>query len=339
MAILTLVTVTGCGGSQKASEQAGQIQSQTANASGGGKAAGYPEKPIRLLITHGAGGITDIVARGIAPYLEKELGVPVVPENMVGSGGRVARAYVFKAEPDGYTILATGMPSLQLGELLYNGQYKSKEFTPIANIQGFDSGLIYVAKDSPIQSLDDLKALAQKRKITVATGGGLGSTDHVLSVMLKKTVGLPHTLVPFDGDSEAAAAVLGHNVDAAFSSAASVDRMKNQIRVLAVYSEKRLSTLPDAPTLKELGYEGLVMESEIGLVAPPGLPAEKAQVLQSAMQKVLSTPEVQQWAEKVGIQLKPLIGEEYGKEIARVYDLINQYLPDLKADVAQGGQK
>lgn len=132
VALVTLLA-TGCGTNQTTAD------SSTSDA----KEFKFAD-PIKLVITHGVGGTVDTAARNIAPYLSKELGVAVVPENKEGSGGRIARAEVFKAKADGCTILMTGMPSLQLGELLFDGNYKTTDFTYIGNVTGGDSGVIFV---------------------------------------------------------------------------------------------------------------------------------------------------------------------------------------------------
>lgn len=289
-------------------------------------------EPVKLLITHGVGGTVDTAARAIAPYLAKELGVNVVPENREGSGGRTVRAEVFnRTEPDGYTLLMTGMPSMQLGEVLFDGDYKTDEFTFIGNVTGTDTGLVYVAADSDIQTLDNMKALGAD--CTLASGGGYGSSDQLLSMLLRKVAGVEHTYIPYDGDAEAVTAVLGHQVTGGLSSLSTIRRFSDQVRVLGVYSEERVEDI-DAPTFAELGYEGMISGSDIGIVAPSGLPEDVITALSEALVRANNNPEFLAWAEQSGTDLNPLNSEEYKELALFTYEQLNTYVDDLKAEIA-----
>lgn len=142
----------------------------------------FPNKPIKVVITHGAGGSVDLPGRAMAQYMQKYLGIPVVCENMEGAGGRRAMEYTFsQAKPDGYTIVVSAFPSRLIGELLYNTKYKMKEFVHLGSWVGGDYRTIFVAKDSPFKTFKNVVEESKKRKINVGGGGGLGSTSSFIS--------------------------------------------------------------------------------------------------------------------------------------------------------------
>lgn len=321
--VLVTLLAAGCGttsGTNTASSDSGKPK--------------FPTNTIKLEITHAVGGTVDTAARSIAPYLAKQLGVSVVPENVEGSGGRIARAKVFKDKADGYTILATGMPSAQLGQLLFDGSYKTMDFTFLGNIYGGDSGVIYVNASSNIKTFADLQKLATSGQVNLATGGGFGSSDQLLSLMLRKNANLPHKFIPFNSDSEAVTAVLGNQVTGAFSSLSTVSRFKDKVRILGVFADKRSSDWPDTPTFTELGYKDMISDSDISIVGPPGMPEDVAKTLSDAIAKAAADPEFVAMAQKTGNTLKPLNAADDKKEAQFIYDNLNKYLPDMKAEIA-----
>ena len=198
--ILTLmVPMVGCSSSNPTSpsDQTASPSDQTTSPSGEAAATTFPEKPVKMIITHDPGASIDIQARLIAPYIEKYLGQKIVLENMPGAGGRKARAFAYHAEPDGYTILATGFPSPMIGELMFQGDFKTMEYSFIGLFQGHDSQVVVVPKDSPYKTLKDLADASKEKPIVISTAG-TGSTDHLAAVLLKESAGLNSTLVPFD---------------------------------------------------------------------------------------------------------------------------------------------
>ena len=115
----------------------------------------YPSQPVRLVITHAAGGTTDMAARLIQPYLQKHLGVAVVIDNMVGAGGNIARSFVFKQPGDGYTLLVSQQPSMSAGQIVTGARFEVLKFTHIFNIAGKNYDCVAVAKDTPFKTIED----------------------------------------------------------------------------------------------------------------------------------------------------------------------------------------
>src|SRR5512144_2491061 len=117
----------------------------------------YPKGPVRLVITHGPGGSTDLAARLIQPYLQKYLGAPIVVDNMEGAGGNVARSFVFKQPPDGQVLLVSQQPSMSSGQLVSGGKFDVLKFVHVFNIAGRNYDCVAVGPNSPFKTIDDLK--------------------------------------------------------------------------------------------------------------------------------------------------------------------------------------
>ena len=289
--------------------------------------------PVTLFITHQVGGTVDGTSRGIAPFLAQELGVNVIPQNREGAGGRTIRAEVFnRTRPDGYTILATGMPSLQLGELLFEGNYKTDQFTFIGNVTGTDSGVLLVAADSPINSLEDLRNLGEANCF-LGSGGGFGSSDQLLSTMVREIANIQHRMIPYDGDAEMITAVLGHQITAGLTSFSTLRRFREQVKVLAIFDDERAPDI-DAPTFLELGYEGMVSGSDIGIVAPPGLPEHIRKTLSDALARANANPEFHEWAARTGWDLNPLNSEEHREHALSIYSQMQVFAPIMLEEIA-----
>lgn len=292
----------------------------------------FPEGPVKIILTHDVGSSIDVSMRGFAPYFQEALGVPVVVENMAGAGGSKARDFVFQAEPDGYTLLASNFPSTQLGELTKPSKYKTLEFTHIASIFGHNWKAIAVKADSPYKTFNDLMEASKVKELAIGASGGVGSSSHLQSVLLQK-IGLKHRYVPFNGTAETMAALLGGQIEAALNDHVGLLRFKDQVRFLALHATERLPELPDVPTLKELGYEGLEIPFLTGLFAPPGLSKERLGVLEEAVKKAVDNPAFQDWSKKSENFIQYMNSEEFLKTSKALYDQMVPLAPLLK-----GGQ-
>lgn len=291
----------------------------------------YPSRPIKVILTHGVGGSVDTQARLIAPYVEKYLGASLALENMEGAGGRKARAFVYKAEPDGYTLMVTGFPSTVVGELLYEGDYKTTDFTFIHSFMGKDYSLVAVSTKSPFQSYKELVEQSKKKPLKVGTAG-TGTTDHLTAVMLKHYTGLQYELVPFDSTADSMMALLGGKIDAIMD-AVSTTAVRSDLRALVVTAPERSEYLPDVPTLAEQGFESLDVQYALGFVAPPGLAEEKRKILEDAVAKAVADPEYQSKLKQAKSLPLPLKGAEFKKMVEDLYKRTQEVLPLLQADI------
>jgi tripartite-type tricarboxylate transporter receptor subunit TctC len=295
----------------------------------------FPSKPIKMVITHAAGGSVDLPGRAMAQYMQKYLNVPVQCENMLGGGGRKAMEYVFgHVKPDGYTIVTSAFPSRLIGELVYDSKYKMKEFVHLGSWVGGDYRTIFVVRDSAFKDFRQVIEESKKRKINVGGGGGLGSTSQLQIVYLKEVVKLNINFVPFDSDAEVTAAVLGKHVDIGTGplSGAIRNYKSGEIRILAVHSPKRIKEIPEIPTMSELGFDGVVIPYGVGAWAPPHTPKDRAKILSDAIMASCKDPEFIKWAEKSSTMLDPMGPEEFYKVTLEDYKSIEKVLPLLKKE-------
>jgi tripartite-type tricarboxylate transporter receptor subunit TctC len=274
----------------------------------------YPRGPVRMVITHGPGGSTDISARLIQPYLQKYLGAPIVIDNMEGAGGNLARSYVFKQPADGQVLLVSQQPSMSSGQLVSGGRFDTLKFVHVFNIAGRNFDCVAVPAGSPFKTIADIKRASAAKPVT-SSGSGIGTNAYILAMLLKSKGGINLTYVPYNSGSEAAVAVAGAQTQIGTGS---VDgffplHKQNKLRILAVSGPQRDSSLPDVPTLVELGFPEIKLDQMTGVFAPPGLPADRLQTLATAFQKAIADREFLAVAAKGGLTLQPLPPAEFYK--------------------------
>jgi len=290
-------------------------------------------KRIRMIITHGVGGSVDLPARAMIPYLEKAFGIPVVPENLEGNGGRRAMEEAFAAKPDGYTIVVSAFPSRLIGELLYpESKYKMKDFVHLGAWVGGDYRTVLVKADSPYKTFNDLMEAGKTKKLKAAGGGGLGSTSQLQAVFLKEKVKMNADFIPFDSTAEVASAVLGGHVDFGLMPVSSSARYQKQgdIRVLAIHAPHRIPELPNVPTMEELGYKNVVIPYGVGAWAPPGTPREIQLMYGKVILDACKDKAFLDWADKNSILIEPLGPDEFLNVTLADYNSINSVLDLLK---------
>ena len=283
-AAAALITLTGCG----------------ANASANNAASGddFPKKgkSIDLIVAFSSGGAVDTAARLVQPILEKELGTNVEVINKPGAGGQIGYTALTSAKPDGYTIGATGSPSVVVSPLdpARGAKYTRASFQPLGR-QVIDPTVIAVQPDSPFKTLKELldAAKANPKSLTASTTG-LQTGEHFALAQIQETTGSEFAPVHFsEGASQATTAFLGKHVDVLVANVSDVTDLTKQgkARVLGVMTAERAPSLPDAPTFKESGYD-LTAGTVRGYSAPAGLPDGVAKKLEAAMQKAIEDPTV-----------------------------------------------
>jgi tripartite-type tricarboxylate transporter receptor subunit TctC len=256
----------------------------------------YPSKPIRMVVAFPPGGPVDVIARLVSPKLTDALGQQVVIENVGGGGGNIAAQRVVKSPADGYTILAHSSayavnPAL-LGSVGFDAE---KDMTPIAVVAS-QPNLIIVHADFPAKTLAELLQRARTEKLAFASPSS-GTTPHLTAENLFKVrakVDILH--VPFKGAGPAITAVLGGQPPiGSMAGTAPIPHIKaGKVRALAVSSSKRLASLPDVPTLGELGYPGMEDYTWVGLFVPAGTPPEIVQRLNDAVLKGLQAADLKE---------------------------------------------
>jgi tripartite-type tricarboxylate transporter receptor subunit TctC len=265
----------------------------------------YPSKPIRVAVAFPPGGPVDIIARLMAPKLGELLGQSIVVENVTGAGGNVATARVAKSAPDGYSLLAHSSAYAVNPTLIPNAGYDGeKDFIALA-IVASQPNFIVVHADFPARSLAELLARAKTEKLAFASAGN-GTTPHLTGENLFKVrarVDITH--IPFKGGGPAAAAVLGGQPPVGvIAGSAPLPHIKaGKIRALAVSSARRVSALPEVPTLGELGFPGMEDYTWVGFFGPAGTPPEIAQKLNEALVRAAGDPQIRERLEALAFDV------------------------------------
>lgn len=302
LAAASLIALTGCGANAGAT-----------NASAGD----FPKKgkTIDLVVAFSSGGAVDTAARLIQPILEKELGTNVEVINKPGAGGQIGYTQLTSAAPDGYTIGATGSPSVVVSPLdpARGAKYTRDSFQPLGR-QVIDPAVIAVQPDSPYQTLTELldAAKANPKSMTASTTG-LQTGEHFAMAQIQEVTGAEFAPVHFsEGASQATTAFLGKHVDILVANVSDVTDLTKQgkARVLGVMTSERSPSLPDVPTFKEAGYE-VEAGTARGYSAPAGLPEAVATKLEAAIQKAIEDPSVVQKMNDLGLQTSYLSGNDY----------------------------
>jgi tripartite-type tricarboxylate transporter receptor subunit TctC len=260
------------------------------------QAQSYPDKPIRLIVPYSAGGGADNAARVLSQAMGAELGQSVIIENRAGASGAIGAAVVAQAPKDGYTVLydaSTFAVNPVLRKLPFDAL---NDLVPVSQAISVPN-IMVVAENSPYKTFADFMAAAKQSpgKLTYASYGP-GSAAHLIGELLKKEAGIDILHVPYKGGAPALVDVMGGQVNTYFANAASSLNYVKQgkLRALAVTSAKRMSDLPDVPTIAESGFPNFEVLEWNGFFVPKGTPDAVVQRLNAAVLAVLKKDDVRQ---------------------------------------------
>ncbi|NDH61393.1 MAG: tripartite tricarboxylate transporter substrate binding protein [Alphaproteobacteria bacterium] len=264
----------------------------------------YPSRPIQMIVPFPPGGVADITGRPVAHVMGRLLKQSVVVQNKPGAGGAVGAAQAARAAPDGYTILMalSSISVLPVADRLQGrpAAYELDQFAPIALISA-DPTVLVVSADGPYKTLKDFveAAKAKPDKINYGSSGVYG-TLHVAMEIFATAADIKLFHIPYQGGGPAVAALLGGQIDALASGpAAAIGQIKaGKMRALAVWGDKRLASLPDVPSMKELGYDATFYIWS-GLFAPAATPAPVMAALRDAVKRTVEDPEFKEAMAKV----------------------------------------
>jgi len=256
----------------------------------------WPAKAVRIIVPFPPGGSADLLPRAVAEKLAERWGQPVIVENRPGAAGNIGADVVFRADPDGYTLLSAPPPPLVINKLLYPKlSYDSAQFVPITVI-GAIPNVLLVHPKTKVSTVNELIALARSNpgKLNYASQGS-GTTSHLTAELFKSMAGgLDITHVPYKGTAPALADLLGGQVEMMCDNlGVSLPHVRSgKLKALAVASARRVKSLPDVPALAETlpGFEAVAW---FGIVAPPKTPAAIAEKIAFGVQEALKMPEVQ----------------------------------------------
>ena len=296
-------------------------------------AADFPTKPVTLICPWPAGGGTDQEMRALAEGTGKHLGQPVVIENKPGGSGTVGPATMAAtAKSDGYTVAQIPITIFRLPHMQKVTWDPITDFTYIVHVTGYTFGVV-VKADSPWKNWQELIAYAKANpgKVTYGTPGA-ATTLHITMEMIAAREGLRWVHVPFKGQAETTAAVMGGHVTAVADAtgwASLVDA--GQLRLLSTWTNQRTKRWPQVPTLKDLGY-GIVSNSPYGIAGPKGMDPKVVKVLHDAFKKGMEEPVHTKTLERLDMELFYMSTEEYARYVRTLYD-------EAKIQVEQAGLK
>ena len=286
----------------------------------------YPNKPVRLVVSFAAGGISDVLARALAIPLSRQLGQQVIVENKPGAGTTIAADYIAKVPPDGYTIWLQDITTHAINVALYSKlPYDSmKDFTYIAMVASTPLMLV-VHPSTPASSVRDLIALLKANPGKYSYGSsGNGTIVHLASEMLKSAAGVDAVHVPYKGSNPATAAILGGEVAFVFSTMppAISNAKAGKLRALGVTTAKRVDAAPEIPTMIEAGLRDFEIVLYSGIMGPKGMDRGLVSRINAEFAKVVQVPEIRNVYEKIGAEPLAMSPEEFEKrtqaEIAKL---------------------
>lgn len=282
---------------------AGLLLTGTANAQK------YPDKPISLVVPFAAGGPTDTIARLLATNMSKTLGQTVVVENVAGAGGTVASAKVAKSKPDGYTIYIHHM-GMATAQALYDKlPYDPlKDFEYIGQVADVPMVLLG-SKNFPPNNFKELEAYirANKDKVTMANAGP-GAVSQLCGLIFQSRLGVRVTTVPYKGTGPALTDLVGGQVNILCDQTTqTIPFIKyGKVKVYGVTTPKRLSALPNVPTLDEQGMKGFDVKVWHGIYAPLGTPKPVLEKINAALKKALTDPDLKARLDSSNIDIVPV---------------------------------
>jgi tripartite-type tricarboxylate transporter receptor subunit TctC len=265
----------------------------------------FPDRPIRLIVPYGPGGITDISARIIAPRLGEELGQQVVVDNRPGGAAMIGFGMTARAPADGYTIVLATTALAANPVLFRNIPYDARrDFTPI-NLVGLVPMLLVVPPSSQATTIAELVSMAKARGGQMTYGSaGNGSGNHLTTEMFSHAAGIRALHVPYRGGGQVMTDLIAGRVDFVFAVLPTARRfvVEGSLRALATTGRERSGALPDVPTVAETMVPDFALYEWLGLLGPAGLPPEVLARLNDATNAALRHPETAGRLRDIGVE-------------------------------------
>lgn len=324
MASGMLLSITACGSSENGSS------APTASNSG----EKFPNKQITIIMPWSLGGGPDTIARQVASYGEKYLGVPVIVENKNGGAGTIAMAAALKAADDGYTMVVANGPLFSLTPSFQNVNYKLEDITPLIGMREVEFVVLTNPAKSGIETLDQLKEYAASGKtVKYATTGGPGNDSYTMISVLFKKLGIPAEAVPYDGGQDAINALVGGHVDVAIGSPPVYrDYVKSgQLACLGTFIPEGINVegIGHIPSFKDQGVDVEFIGMDYFAVRST-VDDEKKKVLTEFIQKVYADEEFQKFMSEMGMQAWAGTEDEILSKIEEQKDAMKDYIALLK---------
>lgn len=291
--------------------------------------AAYPERSVKIIIPWSVGGMTDVLTRPIAKWLEDYFDVPFVVENKPGGSGIIGSLLIENAVADGYVFGTTSMSTV-------SAQYVSPVYPKMENVEPLAQAItipatVTVNADSPWKTLEEYVSYAKANPGKIKnSNSGIGASAHISAIVFEDKAGIELNHIPYVAYAEAVVALLGGHVDSTNIPLPDVAPHieAGKLRMLAIASNERHPDFPDVPTLKELGID-VVMGNYSGFVAPKGITKEQIKVLEEGIGKALQDPEIRNFLIGAGFQPVYLNAEEFAKKIKDTEDSLNYLVNEL----------
>lgn len=291
----------------------------------------FPDRPVRLIVPFGPGGLADVTARVVGERMGQILGQQVVIVNQPGAGGVAAARAALGAPTDGTTlVLFTNGTAISVPLVREIGYDPLQQFTPISSL-GFFDFLLLTSAEHPYRTLADLLAAARARPGAINIGTiNVGSSQNLSAQLFKSMAGLDLAIVPFRTTPDALTALLRRDVDLVIDGYVAAKSLmgEGKLRALATSGPVRFSGLPDIPTVAESGVPGFDVTSWNAVFAPNGVPAEALRILHEAIQSALADGSVRQRLLDLGIEPRgsapPAIRDRLSQDIARWGEVIRR---------------
>ena len=277
----------------------------------------YPTRPIRMLIPFTAGSAADVIARAMEPAMRDRLGQALVMDNRGGAGGNIAAELAAKAPPDGYTLMMATIGTQAINVSLYTNlsYHPQRDFTPITLVGDSPNALV-VNPSVPAKNLKEFIALAKSRPGVLNYGSsGAGTTVHLAAELFSVMTDTKMIHVPFKGAAESLTALIAGQTDLQFASFSSAIPLikSGRLRALGLTAPKRSPSMPELPTIAELGLPGYEAVAWFGIVGPARLPANMVATINKAALDSLGNQDVRLRLFNSGVEVRTLGPEEFAK--------------------------
>jgi tripartite-type tricarboxylate transporter receptor subunit TctC len=270
-----------------------------------GELADYPSRTVRIVVSAPPAGGPDIVARLLAEKLRQKWDQPVIVENRAGAGGNLGAEVVATAEPDGYTLLAAQPAPLTTNVFLYKSlPFDPAALEPVMLMTAIPNTLV-IRPTLPVNSVSELIAYAKANPGKINFGSqGIGTTPHLTAELFATRTGTRLTHVPYRGTAQAVNDLIAGHLDLLFMQLDAVRQHYNsgRLKMLAVLTDRRIPELPDIPTMQEAGVQDFKSDTWNAIAAPPGTPKAIIVKINTAMNEILTAPEMRDHLAKLTMQ-------------------------------------
>ncbi|WP_249168944.1 MULTISPECIES: tripartite tricarboxylate transporter substrate binding protein [Fusobacterium] len=290
----------------------------------------YPSKPVNVIVAYKAGGGTDVGARILISEAQKNFPQPFVIVNKPGADGEIGYTELLKAKPDGYTIGFINLPTFVSIPLQRKTNFKKEDAVAIMN-HVYDPGVLVVREDSKWHNLQEFVEDAKANPDTITiSNNGTGASNHIGAAHFAYEAGIKVTHVPFGGSTDMIAALRGNHVNATVAKISEVGNLvkNHELRILASFTENRLESFPDVPTLKENGYN-VLFGSARALVAPKGTPEPIIKKLHDTFKAALESEDNIEKSKNANLPLQYMSPEELTNYINEQETYIKEIVPKL----------